>query len=67
MADERYVPPFVFALMAAGFGEKDAALEWLERVREARSGLVPFLPVEPEFASFRDDPRFQALQRDVKR
>jgi TolB-like protein/DNA-binding winged helix-turn-helix (wHTH) protein/tetratricopeptide (TPR) repeat protein len=67
MAEERYVPPFVFALMAAGFGEKDAALEWLERVREARSGWVPFLPVEPEFAGLRDDPRFQALQRDVKR
>lgn len=67
MAEARYVPPFVFALMAAGFGEKDAALEWLERVRDARSGWVPFLPVEPEFASVRDDPRFQALQRDVKR
>jgi TolB-like protein/DNA-binding winged helix-turn-helix (wHTH) protein/tetratricopeptide (TPR) repeat protein len=66
-AEERYVPPFVFALMAAGFGEKDAALEWLERVHDARSGWVPFLPVEPEFAGLRDDPRFRALQRDVKR
>ena len=61
------MPPFIFALMAAGFGEKEAALEWLERVRDARSGWVPFLPVEPEFADLRDDPRFQALQRDVKR
>jgi TolB-like protein/DNA-binding winged helix-turn-helix (wHTH) protein/tetratricopeptide (TPR) repeat protein len=67
LAEERYVPPFIFALMAAGFGENDAALEWLERVRDARSGWVPFLPVEPEFAGLRDDPRFQALQRDVKR
>ena len=66
-ADERYVSPFVFALMAAGFGEKESALEWLERVKAARSGWVPFLPVEPEFAAYRDDPRFKALLSDVKR
>ena len=55
------------ALMAAGLGEKEMAIEWLERVRDARSGWVPFLPVEPEFATLRDEPRFSALQSDVKR
>jgi TolB-like protein/DNA-binding winged helix-turn-helix (wHTH) protein/tetratricopeptide (TPR) repeat protein len=67
VADGRYVSPFVFALMAAGFGEKEAALDWLERLHAARSGWIPFLPVEPEFSNFRDDPRFKALQQDVKR
>jgi TolB-like protein/DNA-binding winged helix-turn-helix (wHTH) protein/Tfp pilus assembly protein PilF len=67
LADRGYVSPFVFALMAAGLGEKDAALEWLERVKAARSGWVPFLPVEPEFSAYRDDPRFRELQAEVKR
>jgi TolB-like protein/Flp pilus assembly protein TadD len=67
LADERYVSPFVFALMAAGFGEKEATLDWLERVKDARSGWVPFLPVEPEFSGYRDDPRFTALQAQVRR
>jgi tetratricopeptide (TPR) repeat protein len=66
LADQGYVSPFVFALMAAGFGEREAALEWLERLRAARSGWIPFLPVEPEFSAYRDDPRFRALQTDVK-
>jgi tetratricopeptide (TPR) repeat protein len=67
LADGQYVSPFVFALMSAGFGEKDAALEWLERVKLARSGWIPFLPVEPEFSAYRDDARFKALLTDVKR
>lgn len=67
LADEGYVSPFVFAVMAAGFGEKDVALEWLERVKAARSGWVPFLPVEPVFSAYRDDPRFRALVAEIKR
>ena len=58
---ERFVAPFLFALMASGLGEKDATLDWLEKVRASKSGWVPFLPVEPEFAWLRDDPRFQRL------
>jgi tetratricopeptide (TPR) repeat protein len=64
---DRYIAPFLFALMASGFGERDSALEWLERARAERSGWVPFLPVEPELKWLRDDPRFQQLQAGVTR
>jgi TolB-like protein/DNA-binding winged helix-turn-helix (wHTH) protein/tetratricopeptide (TPR) repeat protein len=64
---ERYVAPFLFALMASGFGERDVALEWLDKVRTSRSGWIPFLPVEPEFTWLRRDPRFAALSAGVKR
>ena len=64
---ERFIAPFLFALMASGFGEKDPTLDWLEKVRASRSGWIPFLPVEPEFAWLRDDPRFQRLLTDIKR
>jgi TolB-like protein/DNA-binding winged helix-turn-helix (wHTH) protein/tetratricopeptide (TPR) repeat protein len=64
---ERYVAPFLFALMASGLGERDQALEWLERARAQRSGWIPFLPVEPELKWLRDDPRFKQLQAEVTR
>jgi TolB-like protein/DNA-binding winged helix-turn-helix (wHTH) protein/Tfp pilus assembly protein PilF len=60
-ATTRFVSPFLFALIASGLGERDATLMWLERTATARSGWVPFLPVEPEFAWLRGDPRFRAL------
>lgn len=66
-ASERFVAPFLFALMASGFGEKEATLEWLERVRASKSGWIPFVAVEPQFAWLRDDPRFQQLLTDIKR
>lgn len=60
-AASRFVSPFLFALMASGLGERDETLMWLERTAAARSGWVPFLPVEPEFRWLRDDPRFRAV------
>ncbi len=66
LAERRYVSPFLFGLMAAGLGERGDALGWLERVRDSKSGWMPFLPVEPELASFRDDPRFQALTSRIR-
>jgi tetratricopeptide (TPR) repeat protein len=66
LAGTRYVAPFLFGLMASGFGEKDAALEWLAKAREARSGWIPFVPVEPQFAWLRGDPRFQQLAADIR-
>ena len=66
LARTRYVGPFLFALMAAGLGETDAALEWLAQAREARSGWIPLVPVEPPFAWLRGDPRFQQLAADIR-
>lgn len=64
---ERYVSPFLFAVIASGFGDREATLSWLERARAARSGWIPFLPVEPELAWLRGDPDFDALQAEVTR
>jgi TolB-like protein/DNA-binding winged helix-turn-helix (wHTH) protein/Tfp pilus assembly protein PilF len=66
-ASQRFVSPFLFALMASGFGERDATLMWLERTADAQSGWVPFLAVEPEFRWIRDDPRFRRIVARVVR
>jgi len=60
-ASERYLSPFLFALIAAGSHDRDATLAWLERTASAGSGWIPFLPVEPEFAWLRKAPAFVAL------
>ncbi len=59
----RYVSPYWIAVVYAGLGDTDGALEWLERLYEERSGFLIFLKVEPIFDSLRSDPRFTDLLR----
>ncbi|MGA2361465.1 MAG: protein kinase [Candidatus Aminicenantales bacterium] len=46
-------------------GDKDHALEWLERAYEARDPNLPYLRL-PQYDSLRSEPRFQALFRRLK-
>lgn len=68
MADaaSSYVAPYHLALIAAGLGETDQAVRWLDRAFEDRSGWLVFLPVEPEFDAMRNVPAFQQLLARVK-
>ena len=60
-----YVSPVDVATIHVGLGERDQALDWLERAfRERAYGLV-FLPSDPRFDPVRSDPRFTALMRRV--
>lgn len=58
---KRYVPPYAFALVHAGLGRPDLAMDWLERAGEARDVHLAFLPVDPKWDAFRGDARFIAL------
>jgi TolB-like protein/Flp pilus assembly protein TadD/tRNA A-37 threonylcarbamoyl transferase component Bud32 len=60
-----YVTPYALALVHAGLGENDRALEWLERAGEERSPRLVFLSVEPAFDGLRGDPRFAAFRRKL--
>jgi DNA-binding winged helix-turn-helix (wHTH) protein/tetratricopeptide (TPR) repeat protein len=61
VSHERYVPPYAMALVHAGLGQRDPALDWLERAYEARDVHLIFLPVDPKWDTFRSDVRFLAL------
>ena len=67
LAKQRYVPAYSRALIYTGLGERNQAIEWLEKAYEERSGsAIYFGPkVLPAFDSLRSDARFQALLRRV--
>ena len=65
-SQQNYVPPFNLALVYAGLGEKDRALESLEKGYEARDVHMIFLKVDSRWDAFRADPRFVGLMRRMR-
>jgi len=61
MAGERYVLPFGIALVHAGLGQADRAIDWLEKAYDERNGWMVYLRVEPRLDPLRSHPRFRAL------
>ena len=58
---ERYVPPYATALVHAGLGQHDLALDWLTRAYDAHDVHWVFPPVDPKWDSFRAGVRFADL------
>ncbi len=63
LSKRRYVSPFDTALIYTGLGDKDNALESLEKAYEDRAFDLALLKVEPMLDGLRSDPRFQDLMR----
>jgi tetratricopeptide (TPR) repeat protein len=61
LARERYLPPYAFALVHAGLGDRDAVFDWLNHAFEVRDVNLIFLPVDPKWDPFRSDERFRSL------
>jgi TolB-like protein/class 3 adenylate cyclase len=64
-SDTEYLPPFLAAGLCAGNGERECALELLERAYEIRDPLLVMVRSEPAFDPVRSDPRFQDLLRRI--
>jgi hypothetical protein len=58
---QRYVPPYAFALIYAGLGDRDKAFEWLDRAYDVKDVHLMFLTVDSKWDPYRSDPRFAAL------
>jgi Flp pilus assembly protein TadD len=65
LARQRPVSPYDFALVHAGLGEADAALDRLEEGYAERANGLRWLKVEPGFAALRSQPRFRDLLRRI--
>lgn len=64
-AKHQYVAAYSFALVYAGLGDKDQAIQWLERSYQDRAYDITYLKVDPFFDNLHSDPRFADLVRRV--
>jgi eukaryotic-like serine/threonine-protein kinase len=60
-----YVSPTNIAVVYAGLGENDQAMEWLEKALAEHNAGLMMLKVHPVFDPLRSDPRYQDLLRRI--
>ncbi len=61
MARRRYVSEYAVAVIHAGLGEDDAALDWLRRGLESRCQTMVWMRRDPRLERLRPDPRFAGV------
>jgi len=65
MAKRQYVNTTAFASIYLGLGEKEKALDWLDKSYQDQESACWYLTVDPIYDSVRNEPRFQALVQKV--
>jgi eukaryotic-like serine/threonine-protein kinase len=60
-----WVPPSTLAGPLFALGETNRAFEWLQKAADARDQSLLLLRVDPTFAAYRTDPRFQRILAQV--
>jgi tetratricopeptide (TPR) repeat protein len=65
LAKQKYVAPYFFAGIYIGLGEKDRAIEYLEKCYEEHSHWLIYLHRDPSMDVLRDHQGFQGLLRRV--
>jgi tetratricopeptide (TPR) repeat protein len=65
VSKQRYVPAFSFGIAYAALGDKDHALQWMERCLQDAAWEITLIKVDPAFDKLRSDPRFNDLVKRV--
>ena len=60
-----YVPSYYFAIVHVGLGQRDPALQWLNRAYQERSTVLAYLQVDPRLTPLRGDPQFEEVLRRI--
>ena len=60
-----FVRPYLIAEIYIGLGEKEQALDWLEKAYEERDDWVVWFKCDPIPDGLRSEPRFQELMRRI--
>ena len=66
MQDKQFVPPFSFAVVNLGLGDRKEAIRWLQRGIVARDPRMVFILCEPKLQGLRGDPDFEELLRRMR-
>jgi len=61
LSSTRYITSYGVALVHAGLGQHDEALNALDRAVQERSHWLVWLKLDPRFSAIRDRPHFQNL------
>ena len=61
-----YYNPLALARAYAALGDVDRAIEWLQRAFEERTAWLMYMRLDDELAPLRADPRYAALDRQLK-
>ena len=65
LAKRRYVTPNAYFLVYLGLGQKQKALDWLEKCYQDQDGACWYLKVDQLYDGLRNEPRFQAILKQV--
>jgi TolB-like protein/Flp pilus assembly protein TadD len=61
ISQDRYVPPYALALVHAGMGRFDRAIDWLRHAYDVRDVHLIWLPMDPKWDPLRTESAFQRL------
>jgi len=61
----QYLSPFQIALIYAGLGDNDKAIEWLQTGKRDHDPFLMYIRVDPNFDNLRKDPRFVELMQQI--
>jgi tetratricopeptide (TPR) repeat protein len=62
---QRYVQSFAVAIAYMGLGDKDQALDWLEKEIAERASNTRYYAAAPELDELRSEPRFKAMLKQL--
>lgn len=65
-AKNGYYEPYFIVWMYVRLGQRDQALNWLEKAFESRSSWMPTIKFDPLLDDLRSEPRFQDMLRRVR-
>jgi hypothetical protein len=63
--DSSRIDSYSKACFFAARGERDAAIQWLQRAYDELNGTMYWLPHDPFLDNLRDDPRFKELLKKM--
>ena len=64
-AQKSYVPAYDLAVLYLGLGDKNTALEWLQKASIERSVFLVYINWDPRFDVLRSDPRFVKVLKQI--